>query len=87
MLDPPVADPPDPSRPDWKRYVEHKGLACPYCGSNDLEAGIMDADGGYAWQPVTCNGCDREWQDRYKLVGGEPEDGADDNDDTPAEES
>ena len=56
------------SQPDWKHYVEHQGTTCPYCGSTDLEVGTFQADGGYAWQDVTCSGCARSWEDVYRLV-------------------
>ena len=55
-------------RPDWKRYIEHQGTSCPYCGSVDLDRGSFEADAGYAWQSVTCTGCGQEWEDIYRLV-------------------
>jgi hypothetical protein len=53
---------------DWKHYIEHQGLTCPYCGSVDLEGGSFNADGGYARCSVTCCGCGRCWDDVYRLV-------------------
>jgi hypothetical protein len=54
--------------PDWKHYIDHQGTTCPYCGGKDLEGGSFNADGGYAWQSITCSGCGCEWDDVYRLV-------------------
>lgn len=46
-------------------YVAHNGSACPYCGSNDIEAGSFDGSG----QMVECLTCHKEWQEQWQLTG------------------
>ena len=48
------------------RYVDHGGVRCPYCGSDDIEAGAFEGDGSY--QNVVCHKCDKRWRDVYSLV-------------------
>lgn len=58
----------EPRSDGW--YVAHKGLACPYCTSMDLEGeGLLDAEGATAWQNIKCNYCGMRWQDLYNLTG------------------
>lgn len=52
-----------------QEYVEKGGCTCPFCGSDDIEGGPFNADAGYATQEVSCNECDRSWEDQYKLTG------------------
>ena len=51
-------------------YVEGGGGKCPFCRGEDIE-GIdgVEIDSGTAWQRVYCAGCERTWQDSYRLVG------------------
>ena len=42
---------------------------CPVCDSDDLDAGRMVVDEGWAWQPISCCECGSEWDDLYKLEG------------------
>jgi len=42
---------------------------CPWCESDDIEAGGFDADSNYASCSVHCNACNREWEDIYRIVG------------------
>ena len=49
-------------------YLESKGNYCPYCESEDIEAGHFDFDGNRCRQNVVCNDRRREWTDIYKLV-------------------
>ncbi len=48
-------------------YIDCGGARCPFCGSDDIEAGRLEADADSAWGPVTCTACGREWQDVYFL--------------------
>jgi hypothetical protein len=48
-------------------YVNSGGARCPFCGSEDIEAGHVEAGADSAWGPVTCTACDGEWQDVYFL--------------------
>lgn len=50
-------------------YVQEGGHRCPFCGSEELDPGKMQADGPIAWQKVTCEDCGREWIDEYSLTG------------------
>lgn len=58
-----------------EQYVEEGGTFCPYCGSRQLEGGSVTVDAGEAWQGISCNDCGAAWQDQYKLVGYQPEEG------------
>ena len=51
-----------------KKYLEQRGLACPFCGSWDIEGGSMDFDAGEIAQRISCHKCDERWTDVYKLV-------------------
>lgn len=41
---------------------------CPYCDSEDIESGALDADGAVATAEVECNNCHKSWTDVYRLV-------------------
>jgi len=43
---------------------------CPFCGSENIEAGQFDVSEGdkSAWQNVWCNDCKKRWQDVYTLT-------------------
>lgn len=52
-----------------KKYLDSKGLVCPFCNSNDLQAGSeidFVADSGH--QDVECLNCHHTWQDTYTLT-------------------
>jgi hypothetical protein len=51
-----------------KKYLEKRGLACPFCGSRDIEGGSMDFDSGEIAQRISCHECNERWTDVYKLV-------------------
>jgi len=51
------------------RYLEHRGVRCPYCHSVQLEGDGIDLDEGGAYQPVRCLDCGRSWTDCYRLTG------------------
>jgi len=50
------------------RYLKHGGSKCVFCLSRDIEAGAYNADGVDIVCTVTCNYCESQWQDNYKLV-------------------
>ena len=51
-------------------YVKRRGLACPFCGSSQVEEyDRPDVQDGWALQPVTCLVCAKDWTDSYKLSG------------------
>jgi formate dehydrogenase maturation protein FdhE len=51
-----------------KKYLEQRGLACPFCGSRDIEGGSMNFESGEIAQRISCHECDERWTDVYKLV-------------------
>ena len=55
---------------DPGRYVQQRGVRCPFCGSDDLDTvGRLQSDAGYAWQGVECANCGGKWADSYTLSG------------------
>lgn len=52
-----------------KQYVERSGMICPWCLSDDLEWGDMEAESRGANQFVSCNKCEKEWLDIHGLTG------------------
>lgn len=58
----------DPTPEKVQKYIDCCGSFCLYCGSDDISAGKLEADGDQAWSPVTCQTCEREWQDVYHLA-------------------
>jgi len=51
-------------------YLSNSGR-CPVCGSGNIEGSHMEADCDSAWQNVTCQDCEANWDDIYRLVGVE----------------
>ena len=51
-----------------KKYLEQYGLACPFCGSRDIEASSMDFEAGEIAQRISCHECGERWTDVYKLA-------------------
>ena len=52
-----------------KEYISKGGVLCPNCGSWDIAGGGVDIDAGIAWQEISCNSCNAEWTDTYRLTG------------------
>lgn len=52
-----------------EQHVHNGGNQCPYCNSGNIEGGDIHIDFGCAWQDVTCNDCEKKWQDTYTLTG------------------
>ena len=51
-----------------KKYLEQGGIACPFCGSWDIDGGSMNFESGEIAQRISCHECDERWTDVYKLV-------------------
>lgn len=51
-----------------KKYLEQRGLACPFCGSRDIEGGSMNFESGEIAQRISCHECSERWTDVYKLA-------------------
>lgn len=47
-------------------YLKNPGK-CPFCQSRDIDGGFVEIDGKSAWQKVSCNNCEKEWNDIYTL--------------------
>lgn len=54
--------------PDFKAYLESPNH-CPWCGSDNIEAGASDFDANYGSLDVSCHTCGKDWQDIYTLTG------------------
>jgi hypothetical protein len=60
-----------------KKYLEQGGLACPLCGSWDIQGGSMDFDAGEIAQRISCHQCSEQWTDVYRLAAvADPDSGA-----------
>ena len=55
-----------------KKYLEHHGLICPYCDSDELMGGHAEFDDNYAWRNVVCENCGKEWTEVLTLTGAQP---------------
>jgi transposase-like protein len=52
-----------------EKYLQKRGLACPFCGSWDIEGGSMDFEApGEIDQRISCHVCNGQWTDVYKLA-------------------
>lgn len=51
---------------EW--YLEHKGVKCPKCHSDDIEGRETIVEAGEAHQGVSCHECGYRWEDVYQLV-------------------
>lgn len=60
-----------PSKPPMtnRGYVRVHGTKCPFCRSEDIVGDDINVDGGQATQEMSCNECDAEWEDVYRLIG------------------
>lgn len=50
-------------------YVRHAGNHCPFCNDDNVETGVIQADGRDAWADASCPSCKESWRDLYRLVG------------------
>lgn len=53
------------------KYLKHRGVKCPNCGSPDITGESIEVDAGGATQEISCNECPAQWQDVYTLTGVE----------------
>lgn len=54
-----------------EQYLEHSGLKCPFCESDQITGDEWNAEGSSATQEATCNECGGSWYDLYELKGYE----------------
>jgi len=59
---------------DVKQYIGNGSCCCPYCNSNDIEAGDTDTGVNVKYETVRCLTCEKVWRDIYYLVGIELDD-------------
>jgi hypothetical protein len=50
------------------KYITSGGLACPFCGSDQITAAGIEAVAGQASQEVQCARCGKRWQNVFHLV-------------------
>jgi hypothetical protein len=56
-----------------KEYLAHGGAICPKCYGRSIDApDAIQQDGSTAFQRITCNDCEYEWDDMWELRGYEP---------------
>lgn len=75
----PTATPaPGEPAPEWDisqgpmseaQYTAKGGNCCPFCGSRNLEADSIQADGPNVWDNAKCNDCRAIWSSAYSLTG------------------
>jgi hypothetical protein len=53
------------------QYVENEGRLCPFCGHDQVVGDKPEVNGTTVTLDVTCSNsqCEKEWHDRYALVG------------------
>jgi ssDNA-binding Zn-finger/Zn-ribbon topoisomerase 1 len=56
------------TRGQKRKYVQGGGVRCPYCQSQELEAGQGEFDADFAWVTVTCTDCGEEWHEVFHLA-------------------
>jgi len=53
---------------DKEAYIRSGGVKCPYCGSENIEADVINVDGKEGWSDVYCHSCANSWRDVYTLT-------------------
>ena len=56
-----------------QEYAMLKGLACPYCVSEEISAMIWHNDDGHLAHRCRCRSCGKFWVEVYELAGYESE--------------
>ena len=51
-----------------KKYIKSGYSDCPYCGKSDIEGSMVEIDGRYAIQGMSCLNCHKNWNDVYALA-------------------
>jgi hypothetical protein len=51
------------------QFVRYGGNRCPFCGSHDLDASGLQADGSIAWDHTECEECGSSWNTSYSVCG------------------
>jgi len=51
-----------------KKYIDHKGVCCPYCSSDNIESTSLTlTDDGQVVGCVYCYSCQKSWTEYYNL--------------------
>lgn len=66
-----------------QEYIDHHGVACPFCGSTDVEAdGPKVSDySDDVFENTACNACGKKWKDIYQIVDIVKRDGDEEEED------
>jgi len=53
-----------------KKYLEKKGVICPYCESDHISANRYEIgiDNENVFVVCSCESCDKKWKDVYEMV-------------------
>lgn len=51
-----------------KTYLAKKGVACLYCGSNNLTAGRPETSDCVIYVNVICDDCQKHWRDTFSIT-------------------
>ena len=51
-----------------KKYIESGYLNCPHCGKPYIQGSMVEIDGRYAIQKMSCLHCDYVWNDIYTFT-------------------
>lgn len=54
-----------------KQYVQEGGTRCINCGKSTLLAQPLEIDDSEAWRDVSCNSCNYEWIEVFRLANVE----------------
>jgi ribosomal protein S27E len=49
-------------------YLDHEGVRCVLCGSEQIEWSSIETDAGHTWRDVRCPVCGAAWRDIYGIV-------------------
>ena len=52
-----------------EEYLSNDGNKCPFCGSESIDGGTIQTDSDIAWRYCSCDDCNSEWEDQYRMVG------------------
>lgn len=58
---------PEPIDPRLAAYLAENSTICPHCRSFHIQGSAVSIDGNLAQQNMSCNDCDAEWTDIYRL--------------------
>lgn len=51
-----------------QKYLGGLAARCPFCGSDQIEAGKHEFESIFAWQRVSCHACGEEWDEVFTMT-------------------